>query len=72
MADANLDDGFYGTNLYGAILFKADLSGANLTRADLSGADLTRANLFGVRLPDLSQNQVTLLVADRRPTRRRA
>ena len=58
------------------LLYGAGLRGGEalrLTRADvdLSGALLTvRETKF--RLPDLSQNQVTLLVADRRPTRRRA
>ena len=37
----------------------------------LSRAD-TQARQMNFRLPDLSQNQVTLLAADHRPTRRRA
>ena len=56
--DANLDDLLYGTNLYGAILAKADLSGANLFKADLSGANLFIANLSGADLTEANLSDV--------------
>ena len=44
---------------------------AGADRVDLDGRPV-RISVRTLRLPDLSQNQVTLLAADRRPTRRPA
>ena len=48
-----------------------DMTGTRLDAHDFLFTD-DGDYLFNFRLPDLSQNQVTLLVADGRPTRRRA
>ena len=58
----------------------ADVSvGAGLATADVRPGRWRRilkgiglGPVLNFRLPDLSQNQVTLVAADRRPTRRRA
>ena len=47
-------------------------SGASAPKTAALGAPLLAHPVRKPRLPDLSQNQVTLLAADRRPTRRRA
>ena len=53
-------------------VFQIDTTRALLERLANDRALRCLCGWNSIRLPDLSQNQVTLLAADRRPTRRRA